>query len=115
MSDENTVRVVHYTDQDVIAAIDSLASDDFCADLDMVMAFHPEQLTEREKTASGKLSVIYRLAHSFNRSHSCYHVHDDWRTLLSGFNERLEEEKRRDCPAPSQDGVRDANEGRASE
>lgn len=75
--------VLRATDQHVIAAIEALVADDFCEELAMQVAFHPERLTSVELTASEKLSAVYRLSHSFNRQHACYRVHDDWRAELA--------------------------------
>lgn len=70
------------TDQEVLAAIEEIVADDFCFDIDMIVAFHPEQLTDRERTMAKKISHVYRLAHGFNRANSCYCVHTDWRALI---------------------------------
>ncbi len=69
------------TDQEVLALIDEITGDDFCFDLDCLAAFNPERLSQKEKGCHEKLSLIYKLAHSFNRSTICHHVHDDWRKL----------------------------------
>jgi hypothetical protein len=52
---------------DVLAAIESIVSD---------------TPTEFEKSMQGKISAVYRLAHSFNPRHCCHHVHDVWRKEL---------------------------------
>ena len=70
------------TEQDVIDAIDRIVSDEFCETLDIRAAFKPETMTETEKICHEKLSLAYRIAHSFNRSHSCYRVHGAWRELV---------------------------------
>ncbi len=75
------------TDARVIAAIDRLAGDEFCADLEFRLAFHPEKLTSTEKEAAEKLGRIYILAHAFNRSNSCYSVHESWRKELEQYTE----------------------------
>lgn len=61
----------------LIDEIDHLTGDDFCEEFSMELA-----LTEREKVARKKLSMIYRLAHGYNERNKCYHVHEDWRALL---------------------------------
>jgi len=63
----------------LLVLIERSVGDDFCEDLECRVAFHAEKMTETEKTAHGKLSWIYRIVHSHIDSHSCYHVHDDWR------------------------------------
>lgn len=69
------------TDQDVLKIISQITGDDFCEELDMTAAFHPEKLTPLEKQAHEKLSRIYMLAHSHDKSASCYRVHGEWRKL----------------------------------
>ncbi len=69
-------------DQKVIHAINLITGDDFCEVLDCEAAFRPEKLTATEKTAHEKLSLIYRLAHSHDKSCVCYERHKDWRALL---------------------------------
>lgn len=72
-------------DQRVIHAISRLTGDDFCEELDIRAAFHSEELTERERVCHAKLSAIYQLAHSHDRSASCYRVHDNWRAELPKY------------------------------
>ena len=69
------------TPQDLLQLIESIVGDDFCEDLDCRAAFHGEKLSATEKTAHGKLSMIYRIVHSHITEHTCYSVHDDWRAL----------------------------------
>jgi len=65
------------TDQQALETIDLLCGDDFCEDMSMRMRdLEPDSDL---KTAVDKLSRIYRIAHSLVQSHSCFHVHDDWR------------------------------------
>lgn len=63
---------------DVLAAIEQICGDDFCEELHC----DTRKLSGRIAVASDKLSIIYRLAHSFNTRHSCYSVHDSWRNEL---------------------------------
>lgn len=65
-----------------LQAIEKITGDDFCEELDMLIAFHPEELTSREKTMADKLSKIYRLAHSHDTEASCYDIHAAWRLEL---------------------------------
>ena len=71
-----------YTDQDVIRRIARITGDAFCEDLDMRMAFAPDEVSPELKSANEKLALIYRLAHSHDTSARCYRVHDDWRKLM---------------------------------
>lgn len=66
-------------DQAILAAIERVTADDFCEDLDM----RQEDLSGDLKTAHEKISLIYRMAHSHVRAHSCFHVHGDWRQLTA--------------------------------
>lgn len=63
----------------VLSYLDSITGDDFCADLDIRAAFKPEELSKFEKSAHLKLSIVYRAAHGFDKTNTCYRVHDDWR------------------------------------
>jgi hypothetical protein len=63
----------------VLNVIERIVADDFCEDLNCEAAFHPTELSQRERTANAKLSMIYRIVHSLNPSHSCYYVHKNWR------------------------------------
>jgi len=62
-----------------LEAIDCLAGDDFCEELDM--SNMTRKLRGRLRMAHEKLSLIYQIAHAENSNNSCYRVHDDWRTL----------------------------------
>ena len=66
-----------------ITAISRITGDDFCEDLDCMSAFHPETMSELEKSCHEKLSLIYRIAHSHNTSASCYDKHENWRKLAT--------------------------------
>lgn len=65
----------------ILTAIENYCGDDFSEDLDMQDA--TGTLTGPLKEAHTRLSEIYKLAHAFNTSHSCYHVHQDWRDKLA--------------------------------
>lgn len=69
------------TDQQALALIDRITGDDFCADLEMRNFSTP--LTGDLKTAYEKLSRIYTIAHSMDKSHSCFKAHDNWRALVA--------------------------------
>jgi hypothetical protein len=62
-------------------AIDLVVSDDFCEDLDMRVAFDPENLSPDLLAANAKISQVYKIAHSESPNHCCYQVHDDWREI----------------------------------
>jgi hypothetical protein len=62
-------------------AIDRLAGDDFCENLDMRAAFDKPPLSPDLMLAQQKLSTIYQIAHSESPNHSCYGVHDSWRKI----------------------------------
>ncbi len=67
----------------VLEAIEQIAGDDFCEDLEMEAA--RGELDDRDAIAQAqaKLSSIYEIAHAFNDSHSCYREHEDWRKAVS--------------------------------
>jgi hypothetical protein len=72
---------------DVLAAIESIVGDEFCEELDCDVLLPNRTPTEFEKSVQGKLSAVYRLAHSFNPRHCCHHVHDVWRKELEKYNQ----------------------------
>ena len=72
---------------DVLAAIESIVGDEFCAELDCDVLLPNRTPTEFEKSVQGKLSAVYRLAHSFNPRHCCHHVHDVWRKELEKYKD----------------------------
>lgn len=65
--------------QRALTAIDLVVSDDFCEELDM--ANMHRKLRGRIATAREKLSTTYMIAHSEVPTHSCHHVHEDWRQI----------------------------------
>lgn len=69
------------TDQQAIHLIDRITGDDWCYDLDSRTI--REELTGDLKIAHEKLSLIYRIAHSMNRSATCHHAHQAWRKEAS--------------------------------
>ena len=70
--------VINPSDQDALRQISRIAGDDFCEDLSM----RAEDLTGDLRTAYEKLSLIYTIAHSMDRSATCHHVHADWRAQI---------------------------------
>lgn len=68
----------------VLDAIERVAGDDYCEDLNMRDAAGHE-MSDDLKTASSKLGAIYRLAHAYSKNHSCYRVHKDWRNQLKWY------------------------------
>ena len=68
------------TIKDILSAIEQQCGDDWSEMLDMQDASEP--LTGDLKEAHSRLSAIYRIAHSFNKSHCCYHVHGNWRSAV---------------------------------
>ena len=64
--------------QGAIQNIEDIVSDDSCADWEFEFAID-RLTTDKEKEMAKKLGRIYMLAHSNNRSHSCYEVHKSWR------------------------------------
>jgi hypothetical protein len=69
------------TDQQALALIDHITGDDFCADLEMRDFSTP--LTGDLKTAFEKLARIYVIAHSMDKSHSCFQAHENWRATIA--------------------------------
>lgn len=65
--------------EQVMDAIERIVGDEFCHDAECRLAFHPEEIPENERVAIRKLLDVYAVVHAYNRRHSCYHVHDDWR------------------------------------
>lgn len=69
------------SDQDALTAIDVICGDDFCEDMNCRDALGHEFDGQPDlQTAIQKLVKIYRIAHGFVRSHSCYHAHGAWRS-----------------------------------
>ena len=66
---------------EVLDLIDGIVSDDFCEDLEMESAHG--RLEKDTKVCQEKLSLIYKLAHANSPTHTCYHVHEDWRKLTN--------------------------------
>lgn len=85
--------------QIVLRAIEGLVSDDFCEELAMRIACGEKRfaLNETEQMAYDKLTAVYTLSHAFDPSHSCYHVHQDWRDSLGDY---IPHEVRRNWGAP---------------
>lgn len=76
----------------LLFVIERIAGGDFSEELEM-RSYHNEQdpmrwpMTETEKIANKKFSLIYMLAHAFNHDHSCHRVHEDWRKMLDKAEE----------------------------
>jgi hypothetical protein len=81
----------------LLHVIESIVGDDFCEDLDCMCAFHPEEMTQREKDCQTKLSLIYRVVHSLNQMHSCHGVHNNWRKEFRRMRHIAEEEMANDA------------------
>jgi hypothetical protein len=62
-----------------LAAIEDIVSDDFCEELSLMAA--EGKLKGDILLAQEKISLIYRIAHSWNPAHPCHKVHNDWRKL----------------------------------
>jgi len=67
------------SETDALDLIDRITMDDFCMDAECELAFHPENLSPREKIAIEKLLRVYTIAHSMSRTHTCYGSHEAWR------------------------------------
>jgi hypothetical protein len=87
------------TDQEVILLIDHIAGDDFCNDAELRLAFHPEELTDMERACIRKLLDIYTIAHSHDKSNSCYGVHVAWRSEAEHRLVAVKQEQSHDCEA----------------
>jgi hypothetical protein len=66
------------TDQEVLHLISRISMDEFVADLEWDYSFWPGRLNEREKELWRRLSSIYEMSHSFDKSASCYGHHETW-------------------------------------
>jgi hypothetical protein len=83
------------TDQQALELIEKLSGDDFCEDMNCRLNM-PERGPETGcetgqarcwdpaadpnlREAVDKLVAIYKIAHAFVASNSCYGSHDDWR------------------------------------
>lgn len=65
--------------EEILTAIEQYCGDEFCEELEM-RDFNGK-LSGDLKEARKRLGEIYKIAHGFNASHSCYHVHGPWRRL----------------------------------
>ncbi len=65
--------------QQVLDAIEALVADEFCADAECRLAFHPDRIGKTEQVAIEKLLRIYTIVHAYNPKNSCYKAHDGWR------------------------------------
>jgi hypothetical protein len=70
----------------VIAAIESIVGDDFCADLECGIEFATDEeklspLWPQLKQAADKIGRVYCIAHGWNPNHTCYLRHEDWRNM----------------------------------
>ena len=66
-------------DQRVIAVIDYLTSSDVCEEAEIWLASGKNHKDKDKKAMAALLGSIYKIAHGFNKSNSCHHVHEDWR------------------------------------
>lgn len=71
----------------VLAAIESIVGDDACEVWDMENAHR--RFRGRSRLMHEKLSAVYRIAHSAQESHSCHHVHEDWRRETAAYVDAL--------------------------
>lgn len=69
------------TTEQILSAIEEIVGSDAACDAEYLFRMHPEGMTEREKQYATMLGKVYTLAHGFNKSNSCYHVHEEWRKL----------------------------------
>jgi hypothetical protein len=63
----------------LLRSIERIAGDDFLEDIGMHVLGDGASPTKYEREAYERLSRIYRIVHSLDPSHSCHHVHGDWR------------------------------------
>jgi hypothetical protein len=76
----------------VIRYLNHITGDDFCEDLTHRAVFTPEALNEIEKVAHAKLSIVFKAAHAFDQSTSCYWNHEGWRKEALEAADALEKE-----------------------
>ena len=60
-----------------LEVIELTAGDDACETWEMENA--NKRFRGEKKQMHQKLMAIYRIAHSVNETHPCFHVHEDWR------------------------------------
>jgi hypothetical protein len=61
-----------------LQAIENISGDDFCEELDCDNAL-VRKLRGRIAIAHRKLSMIYRISHSWDVEATCFSVHENWR------------------------------------
>lgn len=66
----------------ILTAIEEYCGDEFCEELDMVCASEGRWLDPGLRQANERLVSIYKIAHAFNPSNSCYHAHEAWRKAI---------------------------------
>jgi hypothetical protein len=81
---------------DALDAIERIAGDDFCEELEM-SHFLTRKFRGEKRVMFEKLAAIYRLAHGASPSHSCYNAHDSWRKELSELTAARRREEPRDA------------------
>ena len=64
-----------------LEAIETIVGDDDCTEWEMLAV--NKRLRGKAKLMESKLADIYKIAHAYNPSHSCYDVHSDWRELVT--------------------------------
>jgi len=73
------------TYEQILELLDSITGDDFCEELDCVVAFDikrsPAKTFEMLMEARKKLGDIYLVVHGHNKAHSCHSSHTEWRRL----------------------------------
>ncbi len=62
----------------ILNMIEHALGDEVCEDASMVNA-GMGLATEREKDFAKIIIEVYKIVHSFNESHSCHGVHENWR------------------------------------
>jgi hypothetical protein len=66
---------------DALSAVEDAVGDDFCEEMDWEAA--NGELSGNAKTMQEKLSLAYRICHSWNTRHCCFYIHKNWRKLVT--------------------------------
>lgn len=67
--------------QEMLDKLEAVVADDAAEEMCIKAAF-PGRINKGDyKEAVAKISLIYRIVHSWNPKHSCHYVHDDWRAI----------------------------------
>jgi hypothetical protein len=69
------------TAHELLGVLERIVGDDFLDELGMHVLGDDggANPTEYEREAYERLSRAYRVVHSLDKSHSCHHVHKNWR------------------------------------